>query len=48
MTKEQMLDLLRLLAAMESAMLISKVQVPDYIMDQLCSSVDALSKGVLK
>ena len=48
MTKKEMLDLLRLLSALESWALSRNGDVlPDYLHDQLVESVELLSKGVL-
>jgi len=33
MTKQEMLKILRLLSAMESASLVSKISLPDYLID---------------
>ena len=35
MTKKETLDLLRLLSSIESAILVSKVNLPDYLMERL-------------
>lgn len=48
MTKEQALDILRLIAAMESAMFVAKAPIPDYMLDQIAAAVDALYAEVLK
>ena len=48
MTKEQYLDLLMLLSALESWALSSKERLPDYLHDRINDNVDALRKEVLK
>lgn len=48
MTKEQMLDMLRLLAALESWSFSTGKPLPDYLHDDLTLLVGVLSKEVLK
>lgn len=48
MTKEQLLDLIRLLSVLESLLLVGGVKIPDHLLDQIGASVDALYKEVLK
>ena len=48
MTKEQMLDLLMLLSALESWTFATKERLPDYLHDQLSRVIDIASKEVLK
>ncbi len=48
MTKEQMLDLLRLLSALESWSFSTGKMLPDYLYEDLTNSVDALKVEVLK
>lgn len=48
MSKEQILDMIRLLAAMESAMLATKVTIPDHVHSQLAKSLDALYEQAMK
>jgi len=47
MTKHQILNLIRLLSAIESAFLISKVPIPDYLHEGLETSLNALTKEIL-
>ena len=48
MTKEQMLDLLRLLSALEAWSFAEKHALPDYLLEDLGKSVVLLSKEILK
>lgn len=48
MTKTQTLDLIKLLSALESVFLISKVDVPDYLHNQLNTLLEALTKEILE
>ena len=49
MNKKEMLDLLRLLSALESwAMADKDKYLPDYLHDQLVESVDLLGQHILK
>jgi hypothetical protein len=52
MTKTEMLKILRLLSAMESAMLCNKQTMPDYLFEELGQEIDAvlvlLEKAILK
>lgn len=48
MTKPEYLRLLRLLSALESAMLCNKQTLPDYLMDELQSCAEILEREVLK
>jgi len=47
MTKPELLQMMRLLSALESVM-ISKDRVPDYLLDQLHSMVEVLEREILK
>lgn len=42
MTKDQLLDLLMLLSAIESWSFSDKHQMPDYLHERLCTAVDVL------
>jgi hypothetical protein len=48
MTKEQLIDLLRLLSALESWSFSTGKMLPDYLYEDLTNSVDALKAEVLK
>lgn len=48
MTKEQLLDIIKLLSALESWGFSNKVMFPDYLHDDLCRLQEALCKEVLK
>lgn len=45
--REQALDLLVLLSALESAFMASKTDIPDYLMDRISESVEVLRGEVL-
>ena len=47
MTKEQALDLLQLLSAVESWSFADKHRMPDYLYDKIDESIKALEKVVL-
>lgn len=46
MTTKELLRLVRLLAALESVMLMNKQIMPDYLHDDLCECVDILEKKI--
>lgn len=48
MTKEQALDLIKLLSAVESWSLADDHRMPDYLYDKIDESIKALEKEVLK
>lgn len=48
MTKEEMLIIMRLLAALESVMLVNKAAIPDYLLDQCSQAVSILEREILK
>jgi hypothetical protein len=48
MTRQEILELLMLLSAMESWMLASKSTMPDYLHDKLCNAIELLSKEIFK
>jgi len=48
MTKQEMLKILRLLSAMESAALTSKTTLPDYLYDLLADCTEVLEREILK
>jgi len=48
MTKEEALKLIKLLSAMESWAFSTKTQLPDYLHEDLCLSVEKLEKTVLE
>lgn len=48
MTREQILELLMLLSALESWSFSAGQRLPDYLHDRLCAGVDALCGEVLK
>jgi len=47
MTKPQLLQMMRLLSALESVML-TKERVPDYLLEQLTEMVEILEREILK
>lgn len=48
MTKEQALELIKLLSAIESWGFANKQMMPDYLHESLQSAMDMLTKEVLK
>ena len=48
MTKEQLLDLLQLLSALESWGFSSGTKIPDYLLERLDLSIDKLREEILK
>lgn len=48
MTKQEMLKILRLLSAMESAMVCNKQTVPDYLFEEIDAVLVMLEKEILK
>jgi hypothetical protein len=48
MTKQELLKILRLLSAMESASLVSKIALPDYLYEQLTDATEVLEREILK
>jgi hypothetical protein len=48
MTKEQALEIIKLLSALESWSFAQGNRLPDYLHEQLCSIIDQLSVEVLK
>jgi hypothetical protein len=48
MTKQQYLELIKLLSALESWSFSCKTNLPDYLHDQLANCVAMLSKEILK
>jgi hypothetical protein len=47
MTKQEMLRILRLLSAIESAMSIHRTTLPDYLFEQIDAAVVVLEKEIL-
>ena len=47
MTKEQILDTIKLLSALESWSFSDKNTLPDYLFDKIAASMDALTKELL-
>lgn len=47
MTREQTLDLLMLLSALESAFFASKATMPDYLIERIDAAVEILRKDLL-
>jgi hypothetical protein len=47
MTKQEMLKILRLLSAMESAMSINRATLPDYLFQEIDAAVAVLEKEIL-
>ena len=48
MTKEQSLELIKLLSALESWAFSTGARLPDYLHDQLSEVIESLTKEVLK
>ncbi len=48
MTKQELLKLLKLLSAIESAMSIHKATLPDYLFEQIDAAVAVLEKEILE
>ena len=48
MTKQEMLNLLKLLSAMESAMSINRATLPDYLFQDIDAAVAMLEREILK
>ena len=48
MTKEEALQAIKMLSAMESWALSQQAQMPDYLHDDLCTSMKILEKIVLE
>jgi hypothetical protein len=47
MTKQELLKLLKLLSAMESAMLCNKQTMPDYLFEEIDAAVAVLEREIL-
>ena len=47
MTKQELLKLLKLLSAIESAMSINRATLPDYLFQQIDAAVAVLEKEIL-
>lgn len=47
MSKQELLQMMRLLSALESVM-FTKERVPDYLLEQLTEMVDILEREILK
>lgn len=47
MTTTELLSLMRLLSAMESAMLASKIAFPDYLSDEVTRHTEILEREIL-
>ena len=48
MTKEQILDVIKLLSALEGWSFAEKHRLPDYLLENLDKTVEMLSKELLK
>ena len=48
MTKEQILETIKLLSALESWSFADKHTLPDYLYDKISESIDALTEELLK
>ena len=48
MTKQQMLDTLKVLSALEAWSFANHHRLPDYLLDDLNKAVAVLSEGILK
>ena len=47
MTKQELLQLLRLLSALESVMLVNKQTIPDYLYDDINRAVEIIEREIL-
>jgi len=48
MTKQELLALLKLLSAIESAMSVNRAQLPNYLFEQIDAAVLTLEREILK
>lgn len=48
MTLKELLDMLQLLSAIESAMLMSNARMPDHLHDQLAETINTVRGYILK
>jgi hypothetical protein len=48
MTKDQCLELLKLLSALESWTFATKHDLPDYLHERLCAAIETLTAEVMK
>jgi hypothetical protein len=48
MTKEELLALMRLLSALESWSFSMRERLPDYLHEDLCRSLEAIEREILK
>ena len=48
MTLKELLDILQLLSAIESAMLMSNARMPDHLHDQLTETINTVRGYILK
>lgn len=48
MSKQELLALLKLLSAIESAMSVNKAQLPHYLFEQIDAAVKVLEREILK
>lgn len=48
MTTSELLSLMRLLSAMESAMLASKIVFPDYLSDEVTRHTEIIERDILE
>jgi hypothetical protein len=48
MTKEQALELLKLLSALESWSFATNHNLPDYLQERLCNAIETLTAEVLR
>lgn len=48
MTTSELLSLMRLLSAMESAMLASKIGFPDYLSDEVTRHTEIIERDILE
>ena len=48
MTREQCLQLLMLLSALESWAFATKERLPDYLLEKICENVEVLREEILK
>ena len=48
MTKEELLQIIKLLSALESWSFSSKTQIPDYLLDRIDTMLERLEEELLK
>ena len=48
MTKQEILRIMRLLSALESAMFAMQIRVPDHLIEQINDATEVLEREILK